>query len=119
MLETKQKRIRRHKRIRAKISGTKTRPRLCVFFSNNHVYAQLINDEAAAVLASASDSQFKKPASKTKAGKVKLARQVGLIIAKIALEKKIEKVVFDRGGFKYHGVAKSLAEGAREGGLKF
>lgn len=127
MLETKQKRTRRHKRIRAKVSGTKERPRLCVFCSNNHIYAQLINDEKGQTLAVADDIYLKiklekkieKAREGVKGGKAALAYEVGKLIAQKALEKKIEKVVFDKGGFKYHGVIKALAEGAREGGLKF
>jgi len=114
MLETKQKRIRRHQRIRSRVSGTKELPRLCFFASNSHIYAQLINDEKGQVLASANDLKLK-----TKEDKIKKAGEVGKLIAKLGLEKKIEKVVFDRGGFKYHGVVKALAEAAREGGLKF
>ena len=86
--------------------------------SNSHIYAQLINDDKSAVLAQASDLGGKKATVKG-AGNVKSAHEVGLMIAKIGLENKIEKVVFDRGGFKYHGVVKALADGAREGGLKF
>lgn len=126
MLETKQKRINRHKRIRAKISGTKETPRLCVFCSNCHVYAQLINDQKGATIASADDFGIKS-AAKTKktekdqkrSQKAEIAYQVGKAIAQKAAEKKIDKVLFDRGGFKYHGVIKALADGAREGGLKF
>jgi large subunit ribosomal protein L18 len=114
MLETKQKRIKRHKRIRAKIFGTKETPRLCVFSSNSHIYAQLINDDKNQTMAQASDFGLK-----SKSGKIGKAKEVGTLIAKVGLEKKIEKVVFDRGGFKYHGVIKALADGAREGGLKF
>ena len=96
--------------------GTKDRPRLCVFRSNQHIYAQLINDENAKVLMSVSDKDVK-----TKKGEKKAdaAKEVGKIIAKQAIESKIEKVVFDRGGFIFHGRVKALAEGAREGGLKF
>ncbi|MFH1401692.1 MAG: 50S ribosomal protein L18 [Parcubacteria group bacterium] len=114
MLETKQKRIRRHKRIRSRIFGTKELPRLCFSASNSHIYAQLINDEKGQVIAAANDLK-----SKVKSGKILKAGEVGKLIAKLGLEKKIEKVVFDRGGFKYHGVVKALADGAREGGLKF
>lgn len=114
MLETKQKRIKRHKRIRSRISGTKELPRLCFFSSNSHIYAQLINDEKGQIMAAANDLKLKGKSSKSLK-----AREVGKLIAKLGLEKKIEKVVFDRGGFKYHGVVKALADGAREGGLKF
>ncbi len=115
MLTKKEKRVKRHIRVRAKISGTKIRPRLCVARSANHIYAQLINDENAKVIASASDKELKN----AKGDKKALAREVGKLIAKKGLENKIEKVVFDRGGIVFHGRVKALAEGAREGGLKF
>jgi len=118
----KEKRITRHKRVRAKIEGSEKTPRLCVFRSLNHIYAQVINDESGKTLMSASCKEI---SSKGKAGKegysgkILKAFEVGKLIAKKALEKKIEKVVFDRGGYQYHGRVKALAEGAREGGLKF
>jgi large subunit ribosomal protein L18 len=114
MLETKQKRIRRHRRVRARIFGTKDRPRLCVFSSNAHIWAQIINDEKGQTLVSASDLKIK-----AKSSKILRAAEVGKVIAKAAVEKDIKNIVFDRGGFKYHGVIKALADGAREGGLKF
>jgi len=110
------KRIRRHKKIRRDIVGTKDRPRLCVFRSNQHIYAQLINDENAKVLMSVSDKDVKLKKGEKKGD---AAKEVGKMIAKQAIESKIEKVVFDRGGFIFHGRIKALAEGAREGGLKF
>lgn len=110
-----QKRERLHKKIRAKVKGTKDCPRLCVFRSANHIYAQLINDENKKVLVSANDIELKGK----KANKVNLAKEVGKLIAEKGKKIKIEKVVFDRGGFLYHGRIKSLAEGAREAGLKF
>jgi len=136
MLKKQQKRYRRHKRVRAKIFGTANRPRLCVFRSAKHIYAQLIDDERGRTLAAASDRELKGKRQKAKGKitrqklktkeketvrreKVALAYEVGKLIAKRALEKGIEKVVFDRGGYKYHGKVKALAEGAREGGLKF
>lgn len=130
MLEKHKKRIRRHKRVRAKIFGMALRPRLCVFRSKKHIYAQLIDDEKGKTLIAASDSELKKPRTQIKnketdkdkkplAGKVAVAYEVGKLIAQKALEKKIEKAVFDRGGYKYHGKVKAVAEGAREGGLKF
>jgi len=127
MLEKQEKRHKRHKRVRARISGSSERPRLCVFKSNKYIYAQLIDDEKGKVLLSVDDRKLKKPAKPLKekeTGKVlttKVAKafEVGKLIAKKAKEKKIEKVVFDRGGYKYHGRVKALAEGAREGGLKF
>lgn len=120
MLEKQEKRNRRHKRVRAKISGTKERPRLCVFRSKKHTYAQLIDDENGKTLILSSDQEIKnlpKDAKTTK--KVTNAFEVGKLIAKKALLKKIERVVFDRAGYQYHGRVKSVAEGAREGGLKF
>ena len=114
MLKKQLKRQRIHKRIRAKISGTKNRPRLCVFKSANHIYAQLIDDEHGKVLTQASDIKVT-----SKGNKVARAMQIGKLLAKEALAKKIEKVVFDRGGFVFHGRVKAVADGAREGGLKF
>ncbi len=115
MLEKQIKRYRRHRRIRAKVKGTEEIPRLCVFRSAKHIYAQLIDDEKGRTLFSASDIELKNK----KMSKTEKAYQVGKLIAKKSLEKKIEKVVFDRAGYKYHGRVKALAEGAREGGLKF
>ncbi len=125
MLEKQQKRLRRHKRVRAKISGDSKRPRLCVFRSAKHIYAQLIDDDRGKTLVSASDLEIKKRASPAKTSgskkknKVDMAREIGKLIAKKSLEKKIEQAVFDRGGYLYHGRIKAIAEGAREGGLKF
>ena len=116
------KRKRRHIRVRAKIFGTKTCPRLCVFRSIKHIYAQLIDDEKGQTLATASDSDLKPALSKVKGKKAKnkeIAKEVGKLLAKKTLTKKIKQVVFDRGGYKYHGRVKALADGAREGGLKF
>jgi large subunit ribosomal protein L18 len=119
MSQKKEKRQRRHRRIRAKVFGSSDRPRLCVFKSSNHIYAQIINDEKEKSLFSASSLELKKAKTEKKGGKSSVAFEVGKLIAKKALEKKIEKVVFDRGGYLYHGRVKSLADGAREGGLKF
>lgn len=118
--EKKEKRIRRHKKIRSKISGTAQIPRLCVFRSNRHIYCQLIDDQKGHTIASASDFEVKKVSLKNGLGKkVSVAFQVGKLIAKKAKEKNIKKIVFDRGGFAYHGRVKAVAEGAREGGLEF
>jgi len=119
--EKKEKRKRRHRRVRAKIFGTKNRPRLCVFRSNKHIYAQLIDDEKGHTLGAVSDLKLPKNVklNKDMTRKVAIAYEVGKLIAKVAKEKGIKKVVFDRGGYKYHGRVKALAEGAREGGLKF
>lgn len=111
-----EKRKRRKKRIRKKVFGTKERPRLCVFRSLKHIYAQLIDDESGQVIASASDREIEK---KENLKKIEKAKEVGKLIAQKAKNLKIEKVVFDRGGYKYHGRVKAIAEGAREGGLKF
>ena len=101
-------------RIRKKMLGTSQMPRLAVFRSNKHIYAQLIDDEKSQTLVSSSDIKAEK-----KEGKVKSAYVVGENLAKAASEKKIKKIIFDRRGFKYHGRVKSLAEGARKGGLNF
>ena len=110
------KRVRRHKKIRMIINGSKDRPRLFVFRSNQHIYAQLINDDSAKVLMGVSDKDVKLAKGQTKTDASKL---VGQLIAKKAIEAKISEVVFDRGGIVYHGRVKAVAEGAREGGLKF
>ena len=114
--DRKAERIRRHKRVRTKISGTAERPRLSVFRSNTGIYVQIIDDVAAKTLVSAStlDKEVK-----TKKSNIEAAKEVGALIAKRALEKNIKEVVFDRGGYIYHGVVKELAEAAREGGLTF
>ena len=150
----REKRIRRHKRVRAKIFGRTERPRLCVFKSNKHIYAQIINDEKGRTLFVASDQEIKKlprkvasrpqgknsalPPSpptrpngeqvplkgeeiktRARAGKIAVAFEVGKLIAEKAIKKNIGKVVFDKAGYRYQGRVKALAEGAREGGLKF
>lgn len=105
-------RQRRHKGIRKHLVGSKERPRLSVFRSTQHIYAQIIDDLDSKTLASSNDL-------KLKGTKVEKARLVGEDLAKKAKAKKIEKIVFDRGGFKYHGRIAALAEGARKGGLDF
>jgi len=137
----KEARIRRHKRVRAKINGSAEVPRLCVFRSAKHIYAQLIDDESNKTLLSASDLEIKrenktgkkplkngtKDNEKGKAlgekkaigAKSAIAYEVGKLVARKSLEKKINKVIFDRGGYKFHGRVKSLAQGARDGGLIF
>ena len=111
-----EKRIRRHKKIRMIINGTKDRPRLFVFRSNQHIYAQLIDDDKSKILANASDIELK---AKKGIKKSDIAKEVGKLIAKKAIEGKVEKCIFDRGGILFHGRVKALADGAREGGLKF
>ncbi|MAF85838.1 MAG: 50S ribosomal protein L18 [Dehalococcoidales bacterium] len=112
-------RYQRHRRLRAKVEGTISRPRLCIFRSLKHIYAQIIDDSRGHTLISAStiDSEIKgEIAGKEKKNQAEL---VGSLVAKRALSKKIKQVVFDRGGYKYHGRVKSLAEAARQEGLKF
>ena len=113
--DTRGQRIKRHARVRGKISGTAERPRLSVFRSEKNIYAQIIDDVAGNTLVAASsvEKDFG-PGSNKEA-----ARKVGKLIAERAVAKGIEEVVFDRGGYIYHGRVKELAEGAREGGLKF
>ena len=114
MDKKKKLKIRRHARIRAKVNGTQNRPRLSVFRSNKYIYAQLIDDETGKTIVAASDIGIKK--GKTK---VERSKEVGSLIAKAAKTKKIEKIVFDRGGFNYAGRVRSLAEAVREIGLVF
>lgn len=109
-------RQRRKKRIRANVSGTAEKPRLTVFRSNKHIYAQVINDATSASLATAS-SRAKSVA--VEGGKKDLAKAVGAALAKVCIEKGIKSVVFDRNGYAYHGRVSALADGAREGGLEF
>ena len=109
-------RLKRHARVRSKISGTSECPRLDVFRSAKHIYVQIIDDVNGVTLAAASTVEKDFGAY---GGNKEAAKKVGEIIAKRALEKGIENVVFDRGGYIYHGRVKELAEGAREGGLKF
>ena len=105
-------RKRRHNKIRTKISGTEKTPRLAVFRSNSTIYAQLINDAKGQVLVAFSSNKMKEKG-------IDAAKKVGLELAKLAKNKKISTCTFDRGGYLYHGRVKALAEGAREGGLKF
>ncbi len=114
--DRKMERTRRHIRVRRKISGTAERPRLCIYRSNTNLYVQIIDDVTATTLVAAStlDKEIK-----TKHANKEAAKELGTLIAKKAADKKIETVVFDRGGYIYHGVVKELAEAAREGGLKF
>ena len=110
----RENRIKRHNKVRAKVSGSAKIPRLNVYRSNKGLFVQLIDDQAGITLASVNDKEIK--LGKTKTDK---AKEAGKLIAKKAKEKKIEKVIFDRGGCKYHGRVKAVADGAREAGLKF
>ncbi|MBE5819968.1 MAG: 50S ribosomal protein L18 [Clostridiales bacterium] len=109
-------RTRRHKRVRTKISGTAECPRLCVYRSNANLYAQIIDDTEGKTLVSAStlDKEVK-----TKKSNKEAAKEVGALVAKRAIEKNIKTVVYDRGGYVYHGIVKELADAAREAGLVF
>jgi len=111
-------REKRRRRIQAKIRGTKSRPRLSVFRSNRYIYAQIINDEEGKTLVCAGEKELEENLSE-KVTKIEQAKKVGQLLAQKALERKIKTVVFDRGGYKYHGRVKALAEGAREKGLIF
>ena len=115
----RQLRLARHRRVRKKVTGTPQRPRLSVFRSLNHIYAQVVDDTQGRTLVAASSLEPEVRASKNGASKSEVAKRVGSLIAQRALEKGIKQVVFDRGGFKYHGRVKSLADAAREGGLDF
>ena len=136
----REKRFRRKARVRAKISGTSERPRLCVFKSNKYIYAQLIDDEKGQTLVSASDIELTRRSPKKRktkisretdakqksetdvkvlTGKVAIAFEVGKLIAEKAIKNKFKKVVFDKASYRYQGRVKALAEGAREGGLIF
>lgn len=118
-IDRKAIRMKKHKRVRKSVFGTAERPRLAVFRSLNHIYAQVINDDLGVTLATASslDSEFK--AAELAGGNVEGAKKVGELVAKRALEKGVSKVVFDRGGNIYHGRIATVAEAAREAGLEF
>jgi large subunit ribosomal protein L18 len=112
-------RKRRQERVRDRVRGTETRPRLCVFRSAKHIYAQVISDETGKTLVSASTMSAELKDGGTKGKKVEVAKKVGELVAKRCLERSISQVVFDRNGFLYHGRIRALADAAREAGLKF
>lgn len=114
-LSRDQQRVRRHIRVRTKVSGTPERPRLSVYRSNGNIYAQIIDDAAGKTLVSADSLQLKLE----NGGNIEAATKVGNQVAKLALENNIKSVVFDRGGYIYHGRVKALADAAREAGLEF
>jgi large subunit ribosomal protein L18 len=114
-LSVEQKRRRRHRRVRGKVHGSAGRPRLCVFRSSKGIYAQVIDDDAGHTLAAASTLAL----GGSSGTKSERAAEVGKLVAQRAREAGVEKVVFDRGGYLYHGRVKALADGAREGGLEF
>jgi large subunit ribosomal protein L18 len=108
-------RVKRHRRVRAKVSGTESRPRLAIFRSNTGIYGQVIDDVNRKTLVSVTPAEVKD----TKVAKLEQSKLLGELIAKKAKEAKIETVVFDRGGYQYHGRVKAFADAAREGGLNF
>ena len=114
--DTRAQRMKRHSRVRSKISGTPERPRLSVFRSENNIYAQIIDDVAGSTLVSASTVE---KGFEGNGGNVEAAKKIGALVAERGLKKGIEEVVFDRGGYIYHGRVQALADGAREAGLKF
>jgi large subunit ribosomal protein L18 len=112
-------RRRRHARVRKRVQGTAARPRLCIFRSLSHIYAQVIDDESGRTLVAASDLEQEARASVDGSTKTGRATLVGRLVGQRARKKGIKEIVFDRGGYKYHGRVKALAEAAREAGLKF
>ncbi len=112
-------RVRRHQRVRRKIRGTAARPRLCVFRSLSHIYVQVIDDDAGRTLTAASDRENDLASQSNGKTKTAVAGLVGRLIGQRARQKGIEKVVFDRGGYRFHGRVKALADAAREAGLRF
>ncbi len=118
-IEKSKRRSKIRHRVRSKISGTGEKPRLCVFKSSKHVYAQIIDDQARATIAAASTVSKNMKGELGEKPKMEKAEAIGVFLAKTAKEQGITKVVFDRSGYKYHGIVKSLAEGARKGGLQF
>lgn len=116
MKSKREQRIKRHRRVRSKIAGTSERPRLSIFRSNRHIYAQLVDDAAGKVLAQFNDLKSKTKKDETKSIK---AGQVGRNLGEAILKKGFRRIVFDRGGYKYHGRVKVLAEGLRESGIEF
>jgi large subunit ribosomal protein L18 len=113
------KRQSRHRRLRKKVAGTSERPRLAVHFSGRHVTAQVIDDTTRKTLASVHTTESELRADKSARANVATATKVGKLIAERGASKKVKRVVFDRGGYKYHGKVKALADAAREGGLEF
>jgi large subunit ribosomal protein L18 len=112
-------RNRRKERVRKKVLGTDARPRVCVFRSNKHIYAQVISDDRGVTLAAASTIAGELAAATKKSKGMEAGKQLGLTLARICKDKNITRVVFDRNGFLFHGRVKAVADGAREGGLEF
>ena len=118
-IETREARLKRHFRVRAKVKGTAARPRLCVFRSLNHIYAQVIDDDKGHTLASASTLDSEVKGAIGDKAKTAQAELIGSLVARRALSSGVEQVTFDRGGYRYHGRIKTVAEAARKAGLKF
>jgi len=118
-LDSNDVRLRIHHRIRKNLSGTEVRPRLCVFRSNKHIYAQIVDDSKGSTLTAASTLDVDTKAQFKSGGNIAAAKAVGKMVAQRALQKGINAVLFDRGGYIYHGRVKALADAAREAGLKF
>lgn len=119
LIDKNKVRLRKHDRVRKKISGTHERPRLCVFRSSKHIYAQIVDDTSSTTLVAASTLDEALKGKLEYSGNKSAAKEVGKLIGEKAVEKGIKLVVFDRGGYLYHGRVKELAEGAREAGLEF
>lgn len=117
--DSRRARLRRHDRVRKKVLGTQKRPRLCVFRSLKHIYAQVLDDDAGLTIASASTLEGSIRSEAETKSKVEAARLVGTVVAERAMERGVTAVVFDRGGYKFHGRVKALADSARETGLEF
>ena len=118
-ITTRAARYKRHARVRLKVKGVSSKPRLCVFRSLNHIYVQIIDDEQGHTLVAASTLEPETKGQTDGKSKINQAELVGALLAKRAISKGIKEVAFDRGGYKYHGRVKALAEAARQGGLKF
>ena len=112
-------RLRRAQRVRKRVAGTPERPRLSIHRSNKHIFAQIIDDESGRTLVSAHDLRMEAPKLKGLDGKIARAKAVGIAVAEAAKNSGVEEIVFDRSGYQYHGRVAALADGAREGGLKF
>jgi large subunit ribosomal protein L18 len=118
-LDSNEVRVRIHERIRKKLAGSEVRPRLCVFRSNKHIYAQIVDDAKGSTLAAACSRDVEAKGEVKNGGNIAAAKAVGKIVAKRAIDRGISAVLFDRGGYIYHGRVKALADAAREAGLKF
>ena len=117
-MEKREKRIRRHRRVRAKAAGSAQEPRLSIFRSSRHLWVQLIDDASGRTVAAAGDQEVRSQLKKSGSGSIEAGALLGGLIAKKASERKISRAVFDRGGYRYHGAIKAIADAARKGGLR-